>query len=104
MGEWLPIDYQYIDVLSPIQEAVEEPMAINEALLEKPYIQTDRDYYYKGETMWLKGYMSYSIPMLKDTMSQSIYVRACRCGWECACDQTLQDGRRNVPWGYCIQR
>src|SRR6185312_14876977 len=35
---------------------------------------TDRDYYYNEETIWLKGYMSYTMPMLKDTLSQTAYV------------------------------
>lgn len=72
VGEWLPLDYQYADPNDYVPVVV--PPEKRLALLEKPYVQTDRDYYYNGESMWFKGYMSYAVPMLKDTLSQSIYV------------------------------
>ncbi len=47
----------------------------NFALLqEKIYVQTDRDYYYPRENIWFKVYMGYSMPMLRDTLSKTLYV------------------------------
>lgn len=73
VADWLPLDFIFVDPYSvvPVEKPDEE---IKVALLEKPYVQTDRDYYYNNETIWLKGYMNYSIPLLKDTLSQSVYV------------------------------
>ncbi len=71
VADWLPLDYKFVDgyipdpIISPRQRI---------ALLEKPYVQTDRDYYFNNETMWFKGYMSYLVPNLRDTLSQTIHV------------------------------
>lgn len=47
----------------------------NFALLqEKVYVQTDRDYYYPQENIWFKAYIGYQMPMLRDTLSKTIYV------------------------------
>lgn len=43
-------------------------------LREKVYLHTDRDYYYPRETIWFKAYMGYSMPLLRDTLSQLLYV------------------------------
>lgn len=71
VADWLPLDYKFAEDYIPDPIVPKRPRL---ALLEKPYVQTDRDYYYNGETMWFKGYMSYAVPMMKDTLSQSIYV------------------------------
>lgn len=42
--------------------------------LEKPYLHTDKPYYYPGETIWLKGYMMYENPLMADTLSRVLYV------------------------------
>lgn len=43
-------------------------------LREKVYLHTDRDYYYPRETIWLKAYLGYSMPVLRDTLSHTLYV------------------------------
>ncbi|MEJ0032843.1 MAG: carboxypeptidase-like regulatory domain-containing protein [Bacteroidota bacterium] len=71
VAEWLPLDYDYAGESTP---DLIIPPAKQLALLEKSYVHTDRDYYYNDETMWLKGYMSYVLPNLKDTLSKTVYV------------------------------
>jgi hypothetical protein len=71
VADWLPINFKSSD-LAPLDPII--PVPYNDALLEKPYVQTDREYYYKGETMWLKGYMSYLRPLLRDSLSKAVYV------------------------------
>ncbi|HEY0656414.1 MAG TPA: carboxypeptidase-like regulatory domain-containing protein [Chryseosolibacter sp.] len=44
------------------------------ALTEQIYLHTDREYYYPGDPIWLKGYMNYSDPQLADSMSRVAYV------------------------------
>jgi hypothetical protein len=71
VAEWLPSDFEYTE--KDNYQPVVEP-AIQVSLLEKPYVQTDRSYYYNAESIWFKGYMSYTLPFLKDTLSQTVYV------------------------------
>lgn len=70
LASGLPIDY------SPTSSLENEKVDWkNFSLLrEKVYVQTDRDYYYPRETIWLKAYVGYSMPALRDTLSQTLYV------------------------------
>ena len=72
VAEWLPLNYQSSGTDGNVRIA--GPSTVKKDLREKPYIQTDRSYYYNGETIWLKGYMSYSVPVLRDTLSRTIYI------------------------------
>jgi CarboxypepD_reg-like domain/Carboxypeptidase regulatory-like domain len=42
--------------------------------LEKAYVQTDRSYYYAGDTIWMKSYLNYSNHQLRDSLSTVFYV------------------------------
>ena len=44
------------------------------ALMEKPYLHTDKPYYYAGEKIWFKAYMNYTSPELMDSLSRVLYV------------------------------
>lgn len=70
LAEFLPIDY--IPTSSIENEKLDWK---NFSLLrEKVYLHTDRDYYYPRESIWLKAYMGYSMPILRDTLSATLYV------------------------------
>jgi len=43
-------------------------------LLEKTYIQTDKPYYYPGDTIWFKAYLKYSNLNYQDSLSKVLYV------------------------------
>lgn len=43
-------------------------------LQEKIYVQTDKPYYYPGEMMWMKAFVNYRYPELRDSMSKTLYV------------------------------
>jgi hypothetical protein len=73
VADWLPLNYQSSETRYSANQVAKPAIARND-LLEKPYVQTDRDYYYQTETIWLKGYMNYLVPMARDTMSQTVYV------------------------------
>lgn len=73
VGDWLPLNYQSSGS-SYSTNQVATPAVVRRDLLEKPYVQTDRDYYYQTETIWLKGYMNYTAPVSRDSMSQTVYV------------------------------
>ncbi|HMJ68908.1 MAG TPA: carboxypeptidase-like regulatory domain-containing protein [Cyclobacteriaceae bacterium] len=70
IGKFLPHDfYPDIDSTSVVDSRIQTA-----ELLERPYIHTDRSYFYAGETIWLKGYMKYATPILRDTLSGVVYV------------------------------
>lgn len=70
LSEYLPIDYL------PTSSIENEKMDWkNFAMLrEKVYLHTDRDYYYPRESIWFKAYLGYSLPLLRDTLSRTLYV------------------------------
>ena len=72
VADWLPLNYQPSGIMENVN--ISQPAVVRKDLLEKPYVQTDRDYYYQTETVWLKGYMNYTVPAMRDTMSRTIYV------------------------------
>lgn len=41
---------------------------------ERLHVQTDKPYYYAGESMWFKGYVQYSSPSIRDSLSRVAYV------------------------------
>ncbi|MBL7871350.1 MAG: carboxypeptidase regulatory-like domain-containing protein [Cyclobacteriaceae bacterium] len=90
----LPIDYEPSASLK--SEIVDWK---NFSLLrEKVYIHTDRDYYYPRETVWLKAYMGYSMPTLRDTLSQTLYVELLSPDKE-RIDSKVYQINEGVAWG-----
>ncbi len=76
MGRFLPLDFQPDLALAYLQQEaniLEDPNKWN-SLREKPFIQTDKRYYYPGETIWFKSNMMYQNPIMADSLSQVLYV------------------------------
>jgi hypothetical protein len=71
IGELLPNNYE--PEMDAPAVTVDSRVTIAE-LLEKPYIHTDRSYFYAGETVWMKGYMKYVDPILRDSLSGVIHI------------------------------
>lgn len=90
----LPIDYL------PTQSLENEKVDWkNFSLLrEKVYLHTDRDYYYPRETIWLKAYMGYSMPALRDTLSQTLYVEFLSPD-KARLDSKVYQIKEGVAWG-----
>lgn len=70
VSDWLPQNYQP----SSTSSAMNGPSVVTKDLREKIYVHTDRSYYYHDETIWLKGYVNYAVPILRDTLSRAVYV------------------------------
>lgn len=51
-----------------------EPINALQYLLERPYLHTDKSYYYPNETVWFRGYMNYGAKAYRDSLSQVLYV------------------------------
>lgn len=51
-----------------------EPVNALHYLLERPYLHTDKSYYYPNETVWFRGYLNYGAKVYRDSLSQVLYV------------------------------
>jgi hypothetical protein len=77
IAELLPYDFHppKEKLLMPRQRATfVNPVNSLSYLLEKPYLHTDKSYYYPNETVWFKAYMNYGSWILRDSLSQVLYV------------------------------
>lgn len=99
MAEWglaesLPIDYR------PTSSIENEKLDWkNFSLLrEKAYLHTDRDYYYPRESVWFKAYMGYSMPIMRDTLSGTLYVELISPQKERVDSKTYKI-KEGVTWG-----
>lgn len=75
MAQALPNDY--VPPTPKISEDIEvakRKKNLEAAFLERPYLQTDRSYYYPGDIIFFKAYMNYITPMIKDSLSHVLYV------------------------------
>jgi hypothetical protein len=94
LAYYLPIDYVPTELLE--NEKVDWK---NFSLLrEKVYLHTDRDYYYPRETIWLKAYMGYSMPSLRDTLSQTLYVELLAPD-KARLDSKVYQIKEGIAWG-----
>jgi hypothetical protein len=70
VSRMLPLDYKPTDVI-PIRESDEEML---QPFKERIYVHTDKPYYYSGEPLWFKGYVKYTNPSWRDSLSRTVYV------------------------------
>jgi TonB-dependent SusC/RagA subfamily outer membrane receptor len=75
VAEMLPFDYMPTADEGPaVSIDAYRPVKSLTFLLEKPYLHTDKAYYYPNETIWVKGYMNYYSRVLKDSLSRVLFV------------------------------
>ncbi|SHG72709.1 CarboxypepD_reg-like domain-containing protein [Chryseolinea serpens] len=70
VADMLPIDFRP-DAAAPKAGTVEED---DLPAPEQIYVQTDKPYYYPGETVWFKGYVNYPASVVQDSASRTVYV------------------------------
>jgi hypothetical protein len=68
----LPEDYR--PERAELIELLVTPPVLSKSLTENIYLHTDKDYYYQGDAVWLKGYMRYGDPRRADSLSRVVYV------------------------------
>jgi hypothetical protein len=75
IADILPNDYQpdvqYKDIKKDEGRILPGAVA---RLAERPYVFTDRSYYYPNEVIWIKAFMNYYSPTGKDSLSRVLYV------------------------------
>ena len=75
IADLLPNDYHPEKKITIYQNPIEKkPLSKLTYLTEKPYLHTDKSYYYPNEVIWFKGYQNYMAPMLKDSLSHVLCV------------------------------
>ncbi len=68
------------------------------AFLEKPYIRTNKPYYYPGEKIWFSATMLYANPEFKDLLSSVLYVELIGPGKKIVQSQ-IHSIKNQVSWG-----
>ena len=77
IAELLPFDFippksTYSE--SVVQHKPKRPINALHYLLERPYLHTDKSYYYPNETIWFRGYFNYGARVFRDSLSQVLYI------------------------------
>lgn len=76
-GRFLPNDYVSTGLLKYYNAEVDSNLRVLTRwnnLREKPYLTTNKNYYYPGETVWLGGRMLYQNRLMADSLSRVLYV------------------------------
>lgn len=75
IADLLPNNYEperkVTTYINPIER---KPLSKLSYLTEKPYLQTDKSYYYPEEMVWFKGYMNYFARALGDSLSHVLHI------------------------------
>lgn len=71
VAHMLPLDYHPKEILSTLDEKRHELLPF---IQEQIYVHLDKPYYYPSEEMWFKGYIHYSVPAMRDSLSRTVYV------------------------------
>ena len=75
IADLLPNDFQVEREMRIYQNPLEKkPLSKLAYLSERPYLHTDKSYYYPNEVIWFKGYINYFSPLLRDSLSHVLYV------------------------------
>jgi len=72
LSRMLPIDYRPNERLTKRQQ--QQVKSTLPFVYEKIYVHTDKPFYHPGEQLWFKGYVNYQSPLLRDSLSQTVYV------------------------------
>jgi len=76
-GRFLPNDYVSTGLMQYYYAEVDSNQRVFARwnnLREKPYLSTNKPYYYPGETVWLGGRMLYQNQLMADSLSRVLYV------------------------------
>jgi hypothetical protein len=106
IAELLPYDFQPVrsEALPVEVERPKEKVNALSYLLEKPYLHTDKSYYYPNEMLWLKGYMSYKFPVFRDSLSRVAYVELISTSKEIVVRKILPIHQGSIIGNFVIPR
>jgi hypothetical protein len=72
LSRMLPIDYSPDEKITKRQQ--HEVASTLPFLYEKIYMHTAKPFYHPGDQLWFKGYVNYQSPILRDSLSSTVYV------------------------------
>lgn len=73
IAELLPVDFHVTEDEAAVVKAP-KPHSKLAALMEKPYIMTDKPYYYAGDAIMFKSFFNYISPVYRDSLSHVMNV------------------------------
>lgn len=71
-------------------------------LLERPYLHTDKSYYYPNETVWFRGYINYGAKAYRDSLSQVLYVDVVDASQNIAITKTFEVGNGSAIGSFVV--
>jgi TonB-dependent SusC/RagA subfamily outer membrane receptor len=74
ISELLPLDYHPQAIIDDTKPATRKTYSKLAALLEKPYLMTDKPYYYAADAIMFKAYLNYISPVYRDSLSHVLNV------------------------------
>jgi hypothetical protein len=86
VSRMLPLDYKPTDVI-PVRESDKELL---QPFKERIYVHTDKPYYYSGEPLWFKGYVKYTNPSWRDSLSRTVYLELINAERKIVASKTLE--------------
>ncbi len=98
IADILPNDFHPEIKIIPLENPTEtKPLSALVHFLERPYLHTDKSYFYPNETIWFSGYMNYFNPMLKDSLSHVVYVDVLNESGESILTKAFPISKRRIP-------
>jgi hypothetical protein len=83
IGDQLPNDYQ------PLNQRSRKARDVNDQY-ERIYVHTDKEYYYPGERIWFKTYLSRYVGPTAPSLSKTVYVQLINPAGKLAQEKTLR--------------
>lgn len=105
MGRFLPYDFQpaegFESLLAEVDSLERQKNQANN-LREKPWITTNKSYYYPGETVWFHAKMLYHNPMMVDTLSKVLYLEIFNSDYEIVQSEIFPIENGSVSSGFVL--
>lgn len=105
MGRFLPYDFRptegfesnvaEVDSLERLKNQVNN-------LREKPWITTNKSYYYPGETVWFHVKMLYHNPLMVDTLSRTLYMDVLNSDYQIVQSEVFPIEQGKVSSGFIL--
>lgn len=99
----LPLDFQpdgsFTEEETLVAEMLSEDILLHD-LREKPWISTNKAFYYPGEYAWVGGRMLYQNEILADTLSRVVYMDLVNKDLEIVLSETFQIEEEKISGGF----
>jgi hypothetical protein len=105
LGRFLPYDFKpaenFESNLAEV-DSVESELARFNNLREKPWITTNKSYYYPGEPVWFHAKMLYHNTLMQDSLSRVLYMEVLNPSYEIVQRESYYINEGAVPGGFVL--